>query len=95
VDTGRRGKHLLRVRPPLGLVGIEEQAMGPDPATETTEAAQGYDIDARAERRAAYPRAAAGGYEIVRDRGAGFEAGLAAVVAGIGLTLLGPGHENA
>ncbi|MFI6080288.1 TetR/AcrR family transcriptional regulator C-terminal domain-containing protein [Streptomyces sp. NPDC051217] len=75
----------------IGFV-IEEQSMGPDPATEGGDA---YDVDARAERLAAYPRAAAGGYEIFRDRGAGFEAGLAAVVAGIGLTLLGPGHESA
>jgi AcrR family transcriptional regulator len=75
----------------IGFV-IEEQSMGPDPATEGGDA---YEVDARAERLAAYPRAAAGGYEIFRDRGEGFEAGLTAVVAGIGLTLLGTGHEGA
>lgn len=75
----------------IGFV-IEEQSMGPDPATEDTRAC---DLDARAERLAAYPRAAAAGYEIFRDRGAGFEAGLTAVVAGIGLTLLGSGRGGA
>ncbi|MFD5750093.1 TetR/AcrR family transcriptional regulator C-terminal domain-containing protein [Streptomyces sp. NPDC127033] len=63
---------------------IEEQSMGPDPAT----GAEGYDLAARAQRLAAYPLAAAAGEEIFRDHGAVFEAGLAAVVEGIGRNLL-------
>jgi TetR/AcrR family tetracycline transcriptional repressor len=66
----------------IGYV-IEEQAMGPDPAT----GADGYDLDARGERLAAQPLAAQAGYEMFRDHQAGFEAGLAAVVEGIALTL--------
>ncbi|MFI2352559.1 TetR/AcrR family transcriptional regulator C-terminal domain-containing protein [Streptomyces sp. NPDC019443] len=68
----------------IGYV-IEEQAMGPDPATGT----EGYDLAARAERLAEYPLAAAAGEEMFAGRDAGFEAGLAAVVAGVGAVLLG------
>lgn len=64
---------------------IEEQSMGPDPAKEEG----GYDLAARAERLAAYPLAAAAGDEMFRDYDAGFEKGLAAVVAGIGATMVG------
>lgn len=63
---------------------IEEQSMGPDPAKEEG----GHDLEARAERLAAYPLAAAAGHEMFRDYDAGFEKGLAAVVAGIGATML-------
>ncbi|MFE3600158.1 TetR/AcrR family transcriptional regulator C-terminal domain-containing protein [Streptomyces sp. NPDC059096] len=66
----------------IGYV-IEEQSMGPDPAT----GAEGYDLGARAERLADHPLAAAAGEEIFGDHDAGFEAGLAVVVAGIGQTL--------
>jgi TetR/AcrR family transcriptional regulator, tetracycline repressor protein len=68
----------------IGYV-IEEQAMGPDPAT----GAEGYDLAGRAERLAEYPLAAAAGEEMFAGRDAGFEAGLAAVVAGVGAVLLG------
>jgi TetR/AcrR family tetracycline transcriptional repressor len=68
----------------IGYV-IEEQAMGPDPAT----GAEGYDLAARAERLAEYPLAAAAGEEMFAGRDAGFEVGLAAVVAGVGAVLLG------
>lgn len=67
----------------IGYV-IEEQSMGPDPAKEEG----GYDLAARAERLAAYPLAAAAGDEMFRDYDAGFEKGLAAVVAGIGATMV-------
>nr|WP_228447311.1 TetR/AcrR family transcriptional regulator C-terminal domain-containing protein [Streptomyces paludis] len=80
----------------IGYV-TEEQAMGPDTADPGGADPGGvdsggtgpepYDLGARAERLAAYPLAAAAGEELFRDRGAGFEAGLAAVVAGIELTL--------
>ncbi|MFD4478457.1 MULTISPECIES: TetR/AcrR family transcriptional regulator C-terminal domain-containing protein [unclassified Streptomyces] len=66
----------------IGYV-IEEQSMGPDPAKEEG----GYDLAARADRLAAYPLAAAAGDEMFRDYDAGFEKGLAAVVAGIGATM--------
>ncbi|MGW7274305.1 TetR/AcrR family transcriptional regulator C-terminal domain-containing protein [Streptomyces sp. NPDC054864] len=66
----------------IGYV-IEEQSMGPDPA----KAQGGYDLEARAERLAAYPLAAAAGHEMFRDYDAGFEKGLAAVVTGIGATM--------
>lgn len=66
----------------IGYV-IEEQAMGPDPAT----GAEGYDLDARGERLAAQPLAAQAGYEMFQDHRAGFETGLDAVVEGIALTL--------
>jgi hypothetical protein len=66
---------------------IEEQSMSPDPAK--AEAEVGYDLAARAERLTAYPLAAATGEEMFRDFDAGFEKGLAAVVAGIGATMLG------
>ncbi|MDQ0941223.1 TetR/AcrR family tetracycline transcriptional repressor [Streptomyces sp. V1I1] len=68
----------------IGYV-IEEQAMGPDPAT----GAEGYDLAARAERLAEYPLSAAAGEEMFAGRDAGFEVGLAAVVAGVGAVLLG------
>ncbi|WP_447037814.1 TetR/AcrR family transcriptional regulator C-terminal domain-containing protein [Streptomyces sp. DSM 118878] len=63
---------------------IEEQAMGPDDGEATR------DLAARAERLAAYPLAAAAGEELFRAHDRGFEAGLAAVVAGIGATLAAP-----
>ncbi|MGW2224672.1 TetR/AcrR family transcriptional regulator C-terminal domain-containing protein [Streptomyces formicae] len=66
----------------IGYV-IEEQATGPDPARGD----DGYDLVARAARLADYPLAAAAGEEVFRDHDRGFEAGLAAVVAGIGATL--------
>ncbi|MEV7421171.1 TetR/AcrR family transcriptional regulator C-terminal domain-containing protein [Streptomyces sp. NPDC091212] len=93
----------------IGYV-TEEQAMGPDPAdppanlpvdppadlSADPEAARSgaYDLAARAERLAAYPLAAAAGEELFLEREAGFEAGLAAVVAGIGHTLA-PGAPGA
>ncbi|MFC8075381.1 TetR/AcrR family transcriptional regulator C-terminal domain-containing protein [Streptomyces sp. NPDC057307] len=66
----------------IGYV-IEEQSMGPDPAS-GEEGAEGYDLAARADRLAEHPLAAAAGFELFSDHDAGFEAGLAAVVAGIG-----------
>ncbi|MBC9717150.1 TetR/AcrR family transcriptional regulator C-terminal domain-containing protein [Streptomyces sp. TRM66268-LWL] len=68
----------------IGYV-IEEQSMGPDPAQD----GEGYDLEARAERLAAYPNASAAGDAMFRDHDTGFEEGLAAVVAGIGVTLRG------
>jgi AcrR family transcriptional regulator len=65
---------------------IEEQAMGPDPAA----GAEGYDLAARAERLKEYPLAVAAGGEVFAGRDAGFDTGLAAVVAGIGEVLLAP-----
>ncbi|MCS0636757.1 TetR/AcrR family transcriptional regulator C-terminal domain-containing protein [Streptomyces sp. LP05-1] len=76
----------------IGYV-IEEQAMGPVPGpdaggTGDVGGAKGYDVAARAERLADFPLAAAMGPEVFGDdRERGFEAGLAAVVAGIGATL--------
>jgi AcrR family transcriptional regulator len=67
----------------IGFV-IEEQAMGPDPAG----GAEGYDLDARAERLADYPLAAAGGHEFFQNRDQGFEAGLRVIVEGVAATLL-------
>ncbi|WP_399935619.1 TetR/AcrR family transcriptional regulator C-terminal domain-containing protein [Streptomyces kanamyceticus] len=67
----------------IGYV-IEEQATGPDEG--------GHDLAARAERLAAYPLAAAAGEEMFRGHDRGFETGLAAVVAGIGATLLTSGE---
>lgn len=66
----------------IGYV-IEEQAAGPGPAG----GEGGYDLAARAERLAAYPLAAAAGEVVFRGRDHGFAAGLAALVAGIGVTL--------
>ncbi|GHC49928.1 TetR family transcriptional regulator [Streptomyces flavofungini] len=79
----------------IGYV-IEEQATGPRPGTDGeggTDGAgsEGYDLAARAERLKDYPLAAAAGEEMFRGYEDGFEAGLAAVVAGVGVTLLGPG----
>ena len=68
----------------IGYV-IEEQAMGPDPHSGD----EGYDLADRTERLAEFPLAAAAGWEIFQDLDRGFEAGLAAVVAGIEATLLG------
>nr|WP_033325303.1 TetR/AcrR family transcriptional regulator C-terminal domain-containing protein [Streptomyces yerevanensis] len=68
----------------IGYV-IEEQAMGPDPAG----GEEGYDLAARAERLAAYPLAVAAGEAMFRDHDRGFEEGLAAVIAGIDVTLRG------
>ncbi|OSZ61100.1 TetR family transcriptional regulator [Streptomyces pharetrae CZA14] len=67
----------------IGFV-IEEQAMGPDPATGTG----GYDLDARADRLAAHPLAAESGRVVLQNRDRGFEAGLRAVIAGVAATLL-------
>ncbi|MEE1759012.1 MULTISPECIES: TetR/AcrR family transcriptional regulator C-terminal domain-containing protein [unclassified Streptomyces] len=72
----------------IGYV-IEEQSMGPDPAT----GGEGYDLAARAERLAAYPLAVEAGWEMFRDQDRGFEDGLAAVVAGIAVTLRGSGES--
>ncbi|KPI03702.1 Tetracyclin repressor domain-containing protein [Actinobacteria bacterium OK074] len=74
----------------IGYV-IEEQAMGPatfEGAAEAGAAAvEAFDLDARAERLAAYPLSATAGAEMFRDMDGGFEAGLEAVLAGIGATL--------
>lgn len=69
----------------IGYV-IEEQCMGPLPGSD----GEGYDLEARAERLAGYPLTAEAGPEMFRDQDAGFEAGLAAVLAGIAATLLPP-----
>ncbi|MEU7643573.1 TetR/AcrR family transcriptional regulator C-terminal domain-containing protein [Streptomyces huasconensis] len=53
---------------------------------------RGYDLAARAERLAAYPPAAATGEEMFAGHDRGFEAGLAAVVAGVGATLVTAGE---
>ncbi|MGW2562961.1 TetR/AcrR family transcriptional regulator C-terminal domain-containing protein [Streptomyces sp. NPDC001514] len=74
----------------IGYV-IEEQAMGPDPAAEAGAGAEGYDLQARAERLADHPLAAQAGFELFAHHDAGFEAGLAAVVAGVGAVLLSSG----
>ncbi|WP_269857390.1 TetR/AcrR family transcriptional regulator C-terminal domain-containing protein [Streptomyces sp. RPT161] len=66
----------------IGFV-IEEQAVGPNPF----EGTEGYDVDARAERLAAYPLAAQAGREMFQDFDRGFEKGLDAVLAGIEATL--------
>ncbi|MEU5580115.1 TetR/AcrR family transcriptional regulator C-terminal domain-containing protein [Streptomyces huasconensis] len=50
------------------------------------------DAAARAERLAAYPLAAAAGEEMFAGHDRGFEAGLAAVVAGVGATLVTAGE---
>ncbi|MGW0709353.1 TetR/AcrR family transcriptional regulator C-terminal domain-containing protein [Streptomyces sp. NPDC002643] len=68
----------------IGYV-IEEQAMGGGAAGAGGEG--GYDLDARAERLAAFPLAAEAGREMFQDRERGFEAGLEAVLAGIEVTL--------
>ncbi|MFD0415418.1 TetR/AcrR family transcriptional regulator C-terminal domain-containing protein [Streptomyces sp. NPDC127108] len=78
----------------IGYV-IEEQATGPRPGAEGAAGAEGYDLVARAERLKDYPLAAAAGEEMFRGYEDGFEAGLAAVVAGVGVTLLGPGARPA
>ncbi|MFE7774125.1 TetR/AcrR family transcriptional regulator C-terminal domain-containing protein [Streptomyces sp. NPDC057445] len=69
----------------IGYV-IEEQAMGPDPAA----GSEGYDLQARAGRLAEHPLAAEAGFEVFSHHDEGFEAGLAAVVAGIDHVLRGP-----
>ncbi|MFE4535121.1 TetR/AcrR family transcriptional regulator C-terminal domain-containing protein [Streptomyces scopuliridis] len=75
----------------IGYV-IEEQTMGPAPAKDTGTGAgtgtEGIDLAARAERLAAYPLAAGAGEEIFGNHEAGFESGLAAIVAGIAMTML-------
>ncbi|MER5301689.1 TetR/AcrR family transcriptional regulator C-terminal domain-containing protein [Streptomyces lasiicapitis] len=79
----------------IGYV-IEEQATGPRPGADGADGAggEGYDLAARAERLKDYPLAAAAGEEMFRGYEDGFEAGLAAVVAGIGATLLRPGATS-
>lgn len=67
----------------IGFV-IEEQAMAADPVS----GEDGYDLEARAERLAEFPLAAAAGFEIFQHQEAGFDEGLKAVTAGIALTLL-------
>ncbi|MFE7119464.1 TetR/AcrR family transcriptional regulator C-terminal domain-containing protein [Streptomyces sp. NPDC057654] len=67
----------------IGYV-VEEQAMRGDVAT----GEGGFDVDARAERLRAHPLAAAAGYEMFTEYDEGYEAGLAAVVAGVEVTLL-------
>ncbi|MFJ6773371.1 TetR/AcrR family transcriptional regulator C-terminal domain-containing protein [Kitasatospora sp. NPDC091257] len=67
----------------IGYV-VEEQAMGPNPF----DGAEGYDVDARAERLAAHPLAAASGRVMFQDFDEGFEQGLAAILAGVEATLL-------
>ncbi|MER5762471.1 TetR/AcrR family transcriptional regulator C-terminal domain-containing protein [Streptomyces sp. NPDC002082] len=74
----------------IGYV-IEEQSMGPLPGSD----GEGYDLEARAERLAGYPLTAEAGPEMFRDQDAGFEAGLAAVLAGIAATLLPPAARPA
>ncbi|GHF59593.1 TetR family transcriptional regulator [Kitasatospora xanthocidica] len=68
----------------IGYV-IEEQAMGPDPFAGEA----GYDVEARAERLAAHPLAAEAGRVMFQDFDAGFEGGLALLLAGVEATLLG------
>lgn len=65
----------------IGFV-IEEQSLAsaPDRAS--------LDLAVRAERLARYPLAAQAGYELFDHQDEGFDAGLAAVVAGIEITLL-------
>lgn len=70
----------------IGYV-IEEQTMGPDPRT----GEEGYDLASRAERLAEFPLAAEAGWEIFQDHDRGFEEGLAAVIAGIEVTMRGSG----
>ncbi|MGQ4511979.1 TetR/AcrR family transcriptional regulator C-terminal domain-containing protein [Streptomyces sp. DW26H14] len=67
----------------LGFV-IEEQSLVAAPDRDAV------DLETRAERLARYPLAAQAGYELFAHQDEGFEAGLAAVVAGIGATLLPP-----
>ncbi|MFZ3492560.1 TetR/AcrR family transcriptional regulator C-terminal domain-containing protein [Streptomyces sp. 5.8] len=74
----------------IGYV-IEEQSMGPQPGSD----GKGYDLEARAERLAGFPLTAEAGPEMFRDQDAGFEAGLAAVLAGIAATLLPPAARSA
>nr|WP_306335313.1 TetR/AcrR family transcriptional regulator C-terminal domain-containing protein [Streptomyces sp. KL118A] len=74
----------------IGYV-IEEQASGPGRGGGDGDGDSGYDLVARAQRLADYPLAAAAGEELFRAHDRGFEAGLAAVVAGIGATLATPG----
>lgn len=73
----------------IGYV-IEEQSMGPLPGSD----GEGYDLDARAERLADYPLTTEAGPEMFRDQDEGFEAGLAAVLAGIATTMLPPSGER-
>ncbi|MEU4795067.1 TetR/AcrR family transcriptional regulator C-terminal domain-containing protein [Streptomyces sp. NPDC023327] len=70
----------------IGYV-IEEQSTAPAPGG----GEDGYDLAARAARLAAYPLAAAAGEEMFADHDRGFEAGLAAVVAGVAATLVTSG----
>ncbi|MGI5339652.1 TetR/AcrR family transcriptional regulator C-terminal domain-containing protein [Streptomyces sp. CA-181903] len=65
----------------IGYV-IEEQSAADDPGR----GVKGIDVSERAERLAEFPLAAAAGPELFGNADAGFEAGLAAVVAGIAAT---------
>ncbi|MEV0266532.1 TetR/AcrR family transcriptional regulator C-terminal domain-containing protein [Streptomyces sp. NPDC050617] len=67
----------------IGYV-VEEQSTRGD--LSTGEGA--YDVDERAERLREHPLAAAAGYEMFAEYDEGFEAGLAAIVAGVEVTLL-------
>ncbi|MER5727296.1 TetR/AcrR family transcriptional regulator C-terminal domain-containing protein [Streptomyces sp. NPDC002138] len=67
----------------IGYV-IEEQSMGPLPGAD----GEGYDLEARAARLVDYPLTTEAGPTMFRDRDAGFEAGLSAVLMGIGATML-------
>ncbi|MEV0280036.1 TetR/AcrR family transcriptional regulator C-terminal domain-containing protein [Streptomyces sp. NPDC050610] len=67
----------------IGYV-VEEQSTRGD--LSTGEGA--YDVDERAERLRGHPLAAAAGYEMFAEYDEGFEAGLAAIVAGVEVTLL-------
>ncbi|WP_030903547.1 TetR/AcrR family transcriptional regulator C-terminal domain-containing protein [Streptomyces sp. NRRL F-5126] len=73
----------------IGFV-IEEQS-----TTRPGTAGTGLDLDARARRLADFPTAAAVGHEIFTHQDEGFATGLAAVVAGIGATLLDSGADTA
>ncbi|MBZ4320578.1 TetR/AcrR family transcriptional regulator C-terminal domain-containing protein [Streptomyces huiliensis] len=65
----------------IGYV-IEEQSAADDPGR----GVKGIDVAERAERLAEFPLAAAAGAELFGDADAGFEAGVAAIVAGIAAT---------
>lgn len=65
----------------IGYV-IEEQSAADDPER----GVKGIDVTERAERLAEFPLAATAGPELFGDADAGFEAGLAAIVAGIAAT---------
>ncbi|KOG89823.1 TetR/AcrR family transcriptional regulator C-terminal domain-containing protein [Streptomyces varsoviensis] len=67
----------------IGYV-VEEQSTRGDMVT----GEGGFDVDVRAERLREHPLAAAAGYEMFTEYDDGFEAGLAAIAAGVEATLL-------